>query len=124
MAPTDPLLALRTVANLLTNTSDAELPAQTPLIASALYSAPILTAGFNPAKKQHAEDSTALLHKLKTRVSALLQSRSPQARYAGVVVVKCAFETCPEALTAWGPTWIKLLVPLLNVSSSSPVARL
>lgn len=124
----DPTAALRTITSLLI--SDASLPVHIPLIVSLLYSSSILescsalvgASGTNAQKRKSAgiaEDAGALLHKYKTKVSSLLQSKTPQARWSGVALVKASLESSFECLANHGGVWIRLLVPLLAVRNGS-----
>ncbi|KAF8543789.1 rRNA processing/ribosome biogenesis-domain-containing protein [Trichophaea hybrida] len=114
--PTDPLLVLRTITTLLTTTSEASLPSQIPIIARQLYASPVLNAAVSLSSSggRESEDAMVLVNKFKTRVSALLQSRVNQARWCGVVIVKCTVESSFEALAAWGGLWAKALVGLVT----------
>lgn len=124
----DAAAALRTITSLLT--SDVALPAHIPTIVSLLYSSPVLescnslasTNGTNAQKRKSAgagEDTGVLLHKYKTRVSSLLQSKTPQARWSGVALVKASVESSFECLASHGGSWVRLLVPLLVVRNDS-----
>ena len=115
--PTDEF-HLRSIAATLASVPDASLPPEIPPIISTLYSTPsVLEAVFlrigNSAK--HEPDLSILLHKYKTRISSLLQSRSPQGRWAAVALVKASIESSPEALGTWAKTWVPLVTALLGV---------
>lgn len=122
----DATAALRTITSLLT--SDIALPAHIPTIVSLLYSSSVLEScnslasanGTNTQKRKSAgagEDAGIFLHKYKTRVSSLLQSKTPQARWSGVALVKASVESSFECLASHGGIWVRLLVPLLAVLS-------
>lgn len=119
--PADPLLPLRRITSVLTSAPESELPRHAPALANLLSSSPVIDAATaisaNPApRRQQAEEATMLLNKFKTRVSALLQSRNPQARWCGLVLAKCAVESSFEALASWGGTWVRLMLGLITVS--------
>ncbi|KAI5842709.1 rRNA processing/ribosome biogenesis-domain-containing protein, partial [Tricharina praecox] len=61
-----------------------------------------------------SEEAQVLCAKTKSRVAALIGSKSPQARWAGVVLAKCVLESSFEALAAWGEGWVRRLVGLVN----------
>lgn len=124
----DAAAALRTITSLLT--SDVALPAHIPTIVSLLYSSSVLEScnslaganGTNAQKRKYVgagEDVGVLLHKYKTRVSSLLQSKTPQARWSGVALVKASVESSFECLASHGGSWVRLLVPLLVVRNDS-----
>ncbi|KAF8430358.1 rRNA processing/ribosome biogenesis-domain-containing protein [Tirmania nivea] len=112
-APSMDRFHLRSFTTTLANTPESSLPSEIPTIASTLYSTPILETAFHTPSTEK-EDTTVLLHKYKTRVSSLLQSRLPQGRWAGVALVKASLESSPEALGAWAKSWVPLLVALLG----------
>lgn len=120
--------ALRTITSLLSTSDPATLPTHIPTIVSLLYSSPVLEtchalAAPQPQKKKKngkgtAEDAGALLHKYKTRVTALLQGKTAQARWCGAALAKAAVESSWECLAGQqGAVWVRLLVPLLAVST-------
>ncbi|KAF8244276.1 hypothetical protein K440DRAFT_663542 [Wilcoxina mikolae CBS 423.85] len=113
---TDRLLVLCTITTLLTTTSEISLPSQISTIAGQLYASPVLNAAISLSScgGRESEDAMVLVNKFKTRVSALLQSRVSQARWCGVVMVKCTVESSFEALAAWGGPWAKALVGLVT----------
>ncbi|KAF8453806.1 rRNA processing/ribosome biogenesis-domain-containing protein [Terfezia claveryi] len=108
-----PPFHLRSLTATLTATPEPSLPSDIPAIASALYSTPILEAAFHTASTKN-EDTSVLLHKYKTRVSSLLQSRSTQGKWAGVALVKASMESSPEALGAWAKSWVPLVQAILG----------
>ncbi|KAL7270565.1 hypothetical protein RUND412_006723 [Rhizina undulata] len=117
----DPISALRTINTLLSTTPDVSLPSQIPSIVTLLYSSPILqslatisNASGSAQKQKSAEEASILLHKFKTRISSLLQSKSPQARWSGVALVKGCVESSFECLVSHGGVWVRSLVPLLG----------
>lgn len=120
----DAAAALRTINSLLA--SDTTPPAHIPTIVSLLYSSSVLEAcnalssstSINAQKRKSTgigEDAGVLLHKYKTKVSSLLQSKTPQARWSGVALVKASVESSFECLASHGGVWVRLLVPLLVV---------
>jgi hypothetical protein len=118
MPPTtggDSLLHLRAITATLTTTSEASLPAAIPQIAAQLYSSPIIDDALALAAEK--EDALIVCNKFKSRVAALLQSRVPQARWAGVVIVKVAVEASAKALEAWAGGWVKVLMGLVSVGA-------
>jgi pre-rRNA-processing protein RIX1 len=120
----DSVGALRTITSLLSTSDTAVLPTHIPTIVSLLYSSSVLESCHALAnaqqKKKSSEDAGVLLHKYKTRISALLQSKTAQSRWCGAALVKASVESSWECLAGHGSVWIRLLVPLLAVSTGSP----
>ncbi|KAH0614572.1 uncharacterized protein H6S33_000208 [Morchella sextelata] len=113
----DSVGALRTITSLLSTSDTAVLPTHIPTIVSLLYSSSVLESCHALAnaqqKKKSSEDAGVLLHKYKTRISALLQSKTAQSRWCGAALVKASVESSWECLAGHGSVWIRLLVPLL-----------
>ncbi|KAI5852564.1 rRNA processing/ribosome biogenesis-domain-containing protein [Morchella snyderi] len=113
----DSIGALRTITSLLSTSDPAVLPTHIPTIVSLLYSSSVLESCHALAnaqqKKKSSEDAGVLLHKYKTRISALLQSKTAQSRWCGAALVKASVESSWECLAGHGSVWIRLLVPLL-----------
>ena len=109
---------LRSIAATLATVPDASLPSEIPPIVTTLYSTPsVLETAFLRIghSTKHESDISVLLHKYKTRISSLLQCRSPQGRWAAVALVKASIESSPEALGTWAKTWVPLVTALLGV---------
>ncbi|KAF8463706.1 rRNA processing/ribosome biogenesis-domain-containing protein [Kalaharituber pfeilii] len=119
MAPPPPaagLAPLRALAAALTAVPDDALPAALPAHIGALYAAPVLESAFRSA----SEDAAVLLHKLRARVSALLQSRAPQGRWAGAALVGACVGSSRECLAAHAKTWAPLVLALLGRPEPTP----
>ncbi|KAF3922233.1 hypothetical protein ABW20_dc0100773 [Dactylellina cionopaga] len=72
---------------------------------------------------RHSAEISSLLHKFKTRISSLLQSRTSQARWAGVCLVKAGIETSPTFLQGVG-AWIPMLLKMVSRSEpGSPITE-
>ncbi|KAK6353669.1 hypothetical protein TWF696_005631 [Orbilia brochopaga] len=72
---------------------------------------------------RHSSEITTLLHKLRTRISSLLQSRAGQARWAGICLVKAGIETSTTFLQGVA-VWIPMLVKMVNrPESGSPITE-
>lgn len=118
MPPPDVLLPLRTCTAILVSTPEDQLSEHVPALVSVLYSTPLLDTAFAQSTSENrvrAEEATLLCNKFKTRISALLQSRTQKARWCAVVLAKCSFESSAEAQAQWGGVWIRLLMPLISV---------
>ncbi|KAF3107476.1 hypothetical protein TWF569_007908 [Orbilia oligospora] len=72
---------------------------------------------------RYSAEITSFLHKIKTRISSLLQSRTPQARWAGVCLVKAGIETSSTFLQGVG-LWIPMLLKMVNKpQDGGPIAE-
>ena len=114
------LTPLQTLTTHLLAAPEPTLPNTLPPFLSTLYTTPLLTTALLlPTTRSSAP--TVLLNKLKTRISSLLQSRTPQGKWAGVALAKACVESSPEALAGgWARTWVPLVVSLLGVPSPPP----
>ncbi|KAK6342245.1 hypothetical protein TWF730_001722 [Orbilia blumenaviensis] len=61
------------------------------------------------------EQLSSLLHRFKTRISALLQSKSPRTRWLAICLVKAAVETSPSFLQSAAGPWIPFLLQAVRV---------
>lgn len=127
MLPPDRIVALlSTVASTITSSKEddeSKLHNTVTVCLDIIYSSSL----FEDANAQvaaggrHAAEITSLLHKIKTRISSLLQSRTPQARWAGVCLVKAGVETSSTFLQGVG-LWIPMLLKMVN-KPDGPIAE-
>ena len=110
MSQSDPLRAL---IQRLTSTPVEDLPSIAYFLASSI-------SRCLAAPKAPGIDRAALLHKLKTRISSLLQDRAPEGRFAAVVVAKAVLEAGGREILVDSEPWIRGLIGILN--KSDPVA--
>lgn len=110
---------LRAVANRLTSTSIDELPAQVGYLATSISSCrALLQNGLS------SNDHAPLLHKLKTRVSALLQDRSPEGRFCGIVIAKALVEAGGTSILLDSGNWVRAIISCLNKPDPPEVKKL
>lgn len=69
-------------------------------------------------------DKPALLHKLKSRISSLLQDRTAEGRFTAVVVAKAVIEAGGREVLVDSEPWIRGLIGILNKSDPVPTKRL
>lgn len=110
MAQFNPLKAL---IQRLTSTPVEELPSIAYFLASSISAC--LSFPQNPGS-----DRAALLHKLKARISSLLQDRTPEGRLTAVIVAKAVIEAGGREILVDSEPWIRGLIGILN--KSDPVA--
>lgn len=73
----------------------------------------------NENQSRSGSESAILLHKLKTQLSALLQDKQPQARYAAVVFIKAAVQVGGSNVLQGAAPWVRNLIGIMRVSDSS-----
>lgn len=109
---------LRAVANRLTKASPEDLPQQIGYLANSITSnCEDLLSASNP---EHA----VVIHKLRTRTSALLQDRSSEGRLCGIVIAKALVEVGGHALLSESGSWVRNLISCLNKPDPPEVKRL
>ena len=104
---------LRTVANRL-NISTNELPHHVGFLATSLSSCSDVLRNH-----QASQEVSATVHKLKTRISALLQDRAQDGRLAGIIMVKALVEAGGESFLLESGNWVRQLLSCLNKSDSA-----
>ena len=114
MAQFNPLKAL---IQRLTSTPVEELPTIAYFLASSISEC--LICPQNPGN-----DRTALLHKLKARISSLLQDRTAEGRFTAVVVAKAVVEAGGREVLVDVEPWIRGLIGILNKSDPAATKRL
>jgi pre-rRNA-processing protein RIX1 len=114
MAQSNPLKAL---IQRLTSTPVEDLPSIACFLASSISAC----LGFpqNPGS-----DRAALLHKLKARISSLLQDRTPEGRLTAVIVAKAVIEAGGREILVDSEPWIRGLIGILNKSDPIATKRL
>ncbi|KAF3929652.1 hypothetical protein AA313_de0200212 [Arthrobotrys entomopaga] len=122
---------LSTVTGALSDGDDDGLHNRIELVLDLLYSGHLLEDAYTYVASgggHHAAEISSLLHKLKTRISSLLSSKTAQARWVGVCLVKAGIETSPSFLqivAVWMPMLLKLVVARPeNVTNERAVAVL
>ena len=64
------------------------------------------------------------IHKLKTRISSLLQDRAPEGRYTAVVLIKAIVEVDGRPVLSGCEPWVRGLLSLLRRNDSTTVKKL
>ncbi|KAK5954470.1 hypothetical protein OHC33_004192 [Knufia fluminis] len=111
--------ALRAIATRLTSTPAYELPHQVGYLATSLASCGDTLRNTSPNN-----DQSLLLHKLKTRVSTLLQDRTPEGRFSGIVIAKALVETGGTTFLADSASWVRSLISCLGKPDTPEAKRL
>jgi len=102
---------LRVIIQRLAATPTWQLPHVVPTIAATVAGCEDIFRGADVA-----DENAILLHSFKTRLTALLQDKSPQARFASIVLIKATVESGGWNILQGAGTWIKGLIGLLVVS--------
>ena len=110
---------LRVVTQRLSNTPSTQLAHVAPILAGNISECrESLSINQVDALNKGSPENSILVHKLKTQLSALLQDRTPDARYAAVILIKATVEAGNNAILQGTAPWIKGLINILGVSSS------
>ena len=105
------LAALQSVTFRLSSTPAWQLPHVAPVLAGRISESGWLLSTQTP---ELSADARVLLHKLKTQTSTLLQDKSSQARWTGVVLAKAMIEAGGyQVLQDAGP-WIRSMITILG----------
>ncbi len=107
---------LRVVTHRLTSTPVKQLAHIAPYLAASIKDCKeILSSPANHAVGKDGSETSVLVHKYKTQLSALLQEKAVEARWAAVVLIKVTIEVGGwEVLRGSGP-WVRGLMGLLAV---------
>lgn len=108
---------LRVVTQRLTATPTEQLPHIAPYLATTITECKAVFAF--PLYNIHSTEASGtpvLVHKLKSQLSALLQDKSPSARYAAVILIKATIEVGGWSLFQGVGPWVTKLIATLGVS--------
>lgn len=113
---------LRSLCRRLTSTEAEQLPALLPsLLKDLLRCQEPLSKPQEAKASESSSESAVLVHKLKTRISALLGSRTTRGRFVGIALVKATVETGGWECFRTSKQWVQGLLSNLQVSVSHPV---
>ncbi|KAB8349638.1 hypothetical protein FH972_023657 [Carpinus fangiana] len=113
---------LRTVTSRLSATAGKQLPSVIPHITRSLIDCKATLSQAESQKSKGSPDAVSL-HKFKTQVNALLNDKTPEGRYAAIVLVKTTIDLGGhEQLQKCGP-WVRGLLSILGRPSDSPVSK-
>ena len=114
-----PLSTIRAVTNRLTTTPVNDLPQFASLLAASLSECGhLLTAsstGKNLNPSSPVSDNSMQLHKLKSRLTSLLQDRSVEGRWTAVVLIKTVVEAGQWEVLHESEAWVRGLLAVLAV---------
>lgn len=118
MTATSPLYAITQRLNL---TPVAELPQITSFLASSIYNSSGVLSRPQDSRNgrgNEGDDDAILVHKLKTRLSSLLQDQSPHARWTAVILIKAAVEAGGWEILHGTASWLRGILSILGVRAS------
>lgn len=109
------ITTIRVITQRLTATPSWQLPHIVPYLASTIPScAKVLQNPPSLGQTNDGSETAVVIHKFKSRISTLLAEKSPQAKWAAVVLIKATVETGGwEVLRASG-AWIRGLLGILQ----------
>ncbi|KAI1393439.1 uncharacterized protein F4822DRAFT_12958 [Hypoxylon trugodes] len=106
---------LRSLCRRLTATKVEQLPALLPLLLKDILRCQEPLSKPQEAKtSDNSSESAVLVHKLKTQVSSLLNSRVTQGRFVGVVLVKAVVEAGGWECLRTSESWVRGLLSILQ----------
>lgn len=120
MTTQDAFNPLRVVTQRLSSTPSKQLPHVALYLATAIAQAGETFAAPNiKGQAVDGSDPAVLIHKLRTQLSALLQEKSPEARYAAVILIKPTVEAGGWKVLNGAGAWVRGLIGILGVSDLS-----
>ena len=109
------LTTLRVITQRLTATPLWQLPHIVPYLASTIPScANVLQNPPSLRQTNYESEIAVVIHKFKTRISTLLVEKSPQAKWAAVVLIKATVETGGLEVLRTSGAWIRGLLGILQ----------
>ena len=116
LAESQPVTALRVVTQRLSNTPTSSLPHVAPILAGFITdSRDDFLFLQNEGNAKSGSDAATLFHQLKTQLSALLQDKAPQARFAAVVLIKTFIEVGGLTVLQTVGTWVRGMIGVIGV---------
>ena len=117
MPPNQTSNPLRMVTQRLSSTPTEQLPYVVPQLTNTLLLCrPTLLASSGSQNGKDGAESAVLAHKYKTKITALLQDKSVEARWAAVVLVKATVEVGRWEVLKGSGAWVRGIIGILGVS--------
>jgi len=105
---------LRMINNRLSSTPYWQLPQVVPYLADTIGKCSSVLSDADAHAVKDGSDVGMLIHRVKTRISTLLQDKSPQARWAAVVLIKAIIEAGGVEVLHGSSAWIRLMIGSLG----------
>ena len=115
---------LRPITQRLTSTPVQELPHIAYFLAASIGSCSHVLQTTSSQSSTKGTDNTVLVHKLKTRVSSLLQERSQQGRLTAVILIKAIVEAGGREILSSSEAWVRGLIAILGKHDSTSTKKL
>lgn len=107
---------LRVLTRKLTSVPPAQLPHSLPaLIRHVLRCREALSAPQDAKLKGDANQTSMLVHKLKTSITTLLNGRSREGRFAAISLVKAAVDVGGWETLRGSEAWVRGLLSIVQV---------
>jgi pre-rRNA-processing protein RIX1 len=116
--------ALRPITQRLTSTPVKDLPYIVYFLASSIATCGQALQAPSDQATHRSNDNTVLVHKLKTRISSLLQERSHEGRFTAVVLIKAVVEAGGREGLSSAESWVRGLLALLGKNDSVSTKKL
>lgn len=118
------LTNLRVITQRLTLTPAWQLPNIAVHLANLLTTCKAILATSDLRQRNNGSDAAVLVHKFKTQLSALLQDRSPAARWVAIVLIKATVETGGWEVQRGCGAWVRGLLGILSKTDPSTTKEL
>lgn len=105
---------LRLINNRLSSTPLWQLPHVVPYLADSIGKCSSILSDADAHGVKDGSDVGMLVHRVKTRISTLLQDKSPQARWAAIVLIKAFIEAGGIEVLQDSSAWIRLMIGSLG----------
>ena len=115
---------LRLINNRLSSTPTWQLPHVVPYLASTIAACGPVLSNSDEHAVRHGPDSATLVHRVKTRISTLLQDKSPQARWAAVALVKATVEAGRLEILRGSRAWVQSMISILGKPDPASTKKL
>lgn len=110
-----PLITLRVITQRLAATPTWQLPHVVPYLAGTLLSCErIIQNNQASGHSKDASEASILVHKLKTQISTLLHEKTPQSKWASVILIKAIIEIGGEEILRESGAWVRGLLGILG----------
>lgn len=107
---------LRVVTQRLSSTPTNQMARVAPSLAASIIDCKaVFSTSANHGVGRDASETSVLVHKFKSQLSALLQERVVEARWAAVVLIKATIEVGAWEVLRGSGAWIRGLLGLLGV---------
>lgn len=126
MAPqTSSSITLRVITQRLAVTPVSQLPNIVVHLASSITTCKtVLATSDLRDEKTDGSDVALLVHKLKIQLSALLQNKSPEARWGAIVLIKATIETGGWEVQRGCGAWVRGLLGILSKTDPPATKKL